>query len=262
MNYLTRVLEHTGSQILVFIVPALILALLMQVVTRSVAISATQTFGNKGYLYLFGWIGVPVHEFGHALFCLIFMHKIDEIKLFQPDSETGTLGYVRHSYNPSNLYQRCGNFFIGIGPIILGSLVIFVSAKLLMSSTLTLHSAPRTDGIVESLLSASSGAFDYFLNLFQMEALSRWQTYLFLYISFSVGSTITLSPPDIKGAFSGFITLVITVLVLNAITLPFGDFGNSLYTLLSPGYQFFYAILFFVLLTNLCFKLILIPFSR
>ena len=262
LNYLTKVFEQTGTQLLMFIVPSLLLAMLMQVVTRSVALSANRAFGTKLYLLLFGWFGVAIHELGHALFCLIFMHKIDELKLFRPDSESGTLGYVRHSYNPSSLYQRCGNFFMGIGPIVLGVLVIFISAKLLMASAIPFHATPESAGILDTLGRALNGAFDYFLHLFNIEALSRWQTYLFLYISFSVGSTITLSSADVKGALSGFVSLVVMILVLNFLTLPFGDFGHSLYTLFSPSYQFFYAIIFFVLLTNICFKLLLLPFNR
>ena len=262
MNYLIRVLEQTGTQLLMFVVPLLILAFVMQVVTKSVEIAANRTFGTKLYLMLFGWFGVAVHELGHALFCLIFMHKIVEMKLFEPDLETGTLGYVRHSYNPKNIYQRCGNFFIGIGPILLGSLVIYISAKLLMTSTLTFQSAPQSQGLVDSLGSALTGAFHYFRHLFSIEALSRWQTYLFLYTSFSVGSSITLSSADIKGAFGGFISLILTVLVFNLLTLPFGDFGQTLYTYLSSTYQALYGIIFFVLFSNICFKLVLLPFGK
>ncbi|MGO0916500.1 hypothetical protein ACTPEM_26060, partial [Clostridioides difficile] len=36
----------------------------------------------------------------------------------------GILGYVSHSYKKDNLYQSIGNFFIGIAPIIGGTIMI------------------------------------------------------------------------------------------------------------------------------------------
>ena len=72
-----------------------------------------RNFGRYGrtVCYLTGAIGTPLHECGHALFCLLFGHKIHEIKLFQIGDD-GTLGYVKHSYIKKNVYQRSGNFFI------------------------------------------------------------------------------------------------------------------------------------------------------
>ncbi|OSX96169.1 hypothetical protein S3E15_02648 [Bacillus mycoides] len=79
----------------------------------------SRAFGRKGFL-LTAWIGVPVHELGHAIMCLLFRHKIVATQFFPTDTSQGALGYVQHQYNQKSVYQRIGNFFIGIGPIISG----------------------------------------------------------------------------------------------------------------------------------------------
>ena len=60
-------------------------------------------------------IGTPIHELGHAVMCLLFGHKIQKLVLWQPHHTDGAFGYVKHSYNARNLYQRMGTLFIGVG---------------------------------------------------------------------------------------------------------------------------------------------------
>lgn len=61
----------------------------------------SRAFGRKGFL-LTAWIGVPIHELGHAIMCVLFRHKIVGTQFFPTDTSQGALGYVQHQYN-----QKC-----------------------------------------------------------------------------------------------------------------------------------------------------------
>ncbi|MDR3242026.1 MAG: hypothetical protein LBT37_07625 [Lactobacillaceae bacterium] len=92
-----------------FIIPVLG-SYLISVIMRQ----TTSKLGGKVYL---AWLGIIIHELSHAGVALIFGHKIQKISLLQHADGNGTLGYVQHTWNPKSLYQRMGNFFIGIAPI-------------------------------------------------------------------------------------------------------------------------------------------------
>ena len=120
--YIGFELWNAALLFLVGVLPWIVIAFIMQLLSNLIRKSLAKIFGIQGYIYL-TCPGVMVHEIGHALFCVIFRHKIVEMKLFSPE-EDGTLGYVNHSYNPNSFYQRIGNFFIGTGPIWFGIVVL------------------------------------------------------------------------------------------------------------------------------------------
>jgi hypothetical protein len=71
------------------------------------------------------WIGVPVHELAHAVTCLFFGMKVREIKFFQPDPQSGQLGYVNFVYAPGLIQHRVGLFFVGIAPFLAGAAAVY-----------------------------------------------------------------------------------------------------------------------------------------
>jgi hypothetical protein len=172
-----------------------------------------------------GWIGTPVHEIGHALFCLIFFHRIEKIKLFDPNPREGTMGYVVHSYNKKNLWQRIGNFFIGVGPVVFGALVLWLLMYLLLPEMkLLLKAIEKQAAIINALelsnwqvaLSPLLESAKLTLNaLSKPENFSRWQFWLFVYYSLSIASHMELSLPDLKSALSGFLNLVLLIFLVN-----------------------------------------------
>ncbi|MCC6748763.1 MAG: hypothetical protein IT371_13975 [Deltaproteobacteria bacterium] len=95
------------------------LLLVLHLGERAVGRQLARRLGWRAVL-LTGWLGVPVHELGHLALARLFGHRILAWALFEPDPESGTLGYVRHAYSRRSLYQRLGSFFIAIAPLLSG----------------------------------------------------------------------------------------------------------------------------------------------
>ncbi len=263
----------TLLQIFILIGPGLIFAFLMHFVAGLTENRAYHFIGRKPYLYLFGWLGTAVHEIGHAMMCPIFGHKITGIVLFNPDPNSQTLGSVSHSYNPRNFYSRVGNFFIGIGPIISGCIVVYVSTYYLIDKDFvsyfnTVEISHLSFSSVESfkhmLFSFMSSLDVLSSSVLNDGAFSRWEFYLFLYILFSVGSSITLSLSDIRGAFWGFLTFSFLLLLFNVLALLFLENGSitKRISTITPYFNWFYIMMLFALFLNLAIFTILFVLER
>lgn len=200
-SYLFTALYSGINMLLAGVLPLIVTALVMQQYSNLLRRQLAGVLGIKGYIYLTA-PGVMVHELSHALFCIIFRHKILKMKLFSPEAD-GTLGYVNHSYNPARLYQRIGNFFIGTGPVWGGCAVLWLISYWLLPEFM-LHGY----GIAESFHSFIDGVFTLGFWL-------RWQSWLWLYLALTVASHITLSPPDLKGAADGLWVIVVVVMLAN-----------------------------------------------
>ncbi|MDR0535359.1 MAG: hypothetical protein LBG65_03255 [Puniceicoccales bacterium] len=173
-----------------------------------------------------GIIGTPVHEFGHAFFCLLFRHKIHEIKFYAPRGNT--FGHVRHSFNPRSFYQKTGRFFIGIGPIPFGAAILALLLWMLLPHTFEgLHNRLR-------LLAAAAGGGGMPLGLLR-ETLSGALTdffsganianplwWLYLVPAFAIALHVNLSKSDIEGALPGASCFVLLVTLANVIAFLFG----------------------------------------
>ncbi len=178
-----------------------------------------QILGRKAVkiLLITGCIGTPVHELSHALFCLVFGHKIKEIKLYQLNSDDGTLGYVNHTYNPKNLYHRIGNFFIGIAPILCGSGLILFLMFLTVNDLF--------DGVVAEMWLSEGSDFIGYLRLlwqivtdiFNFDNISDPLWWLFIILSLMISSHMELSPADIKSGFQGFLFVAGLMLAVDII---------------------------------------------
>lgn len=216
----------TFSQIASLFAGVFIFGTIIHLISALTFNSLMKSFGRRG-VYAVAWLGTPVHELGHALFCIIFLHKITEISFFKPDPLTGRLGYVSHTWNRANPWAVLGNFFIGIGPVLLGSAALF---------TLFYFLVPDSHRAWDSITAMVKGVDDgtsvgsYFRVLgdasltmtgliFTVPNLLSWQFWMFLYLAICITSNTRLSLADARGALSGLGCAVLPFLMLNLVAL-------------------------------------------
>ena len=190
-----------------------------------------KTLGSKTEVYITGWIGTPIHELSHALFCLLFKHKINDIKLFNTKSDT--IGYVLHSYDSRSWYQQMGNFFIGVGPIIIGTLIVYLLFILLAPELknnvfeipVIKYKQVFNSDILSIFYYTISNIFVYTYNIFiniiknviEYSSFKNITFWIFLYLSISIASHMELSPADISHASKGIIVIFALSLILNTL---------------------------------------------
>jgi ABC-type multidrug transport system fused ATPase/permease subunit len=257
--FIKDLIVATFSQMASLFAGVFIFGLLIHFISQFTFKSLERAFGSKG-TYFVAWLGTPIHELGHALFCLIFMHKIVEIEFFKPDPLTGTLGYVYHKWNRSNPWQVLGNFFIGIGPVILGSMALLATFYLLIP-----NSSQVWDAIIARVnevgINYSAGSYFSILGgsslamaklIFTVPNLTSWRFWVFCYLSICVASNIRLSLSDIKGALSGLGCLIVPFLLINFLVLITNLDGMKFFPLtassLGAVYSLFTLALIMVLL--------------
>ena len=180
------------------------------------------TGGGMAVCVATGALGTPIHELSHAAMCLVFGHKIHEIKLFQIGDEDGVLGYVSHSYNKKNIWAVIGNYLIGVAPIIGGSgaILLLISwflpeAYTVISSLLTEFAGMQSGGFnAEWFDGIGTVCLGMIVALFSNASigLGFW---IFYIVAMCIALHVTLSGADIKGALPALPWLAGALLVIN-----------------------------------------------
>lgn len=197
------------------------------------------TFGRMGII-ITGSIGTVVHELSHLIMCLLFGHKVTEVKLFRPISAQtdGVLGYIRHSYNERSIYQSIGSFFTGIAPLIGGTITIVLLFKFLL---------PNTYSVVVSNINLN----DYINYLNEFKILEMFKLLLtdisfvlkqlffntevfslryllFTFSMYSISTHMSLSRADLEGCISGIIVIFTLVMIFTFVTMFFNISTSAL----------------------------------
>lgn len=261
LDYIWQVILGTFIQLFVLLGPLLFLAFIMHYVAKKNESLSYKVMGAKVYLYVFGWLGTAIHELGHALFAIIFRHKITAINLFSFKAKDGKLGYVNHSYNRRSHYQRIGNFFIGIGPILLGSLLLYFFSWLFFGfgySKIQPYEFVTDDiftwsnfGVIIS--TTWHNVWSYFGIVFAGQQTGFFKVLIFIYLLYSIGSSITLSKADIDGSIDGFKYFVLALFIFNLLSYWLGDFMIRYIVDTLVLLSGFYFIIILSILINLLF---------
>lgn len=158
-------------------------------------------------LYVFGSLGVPVHELSHAVFCKLFFHEVKGIKWFDPKGRGGSHGAVTHYYSPDNLYHRLGHFFIGLGPVILGPLILAGLFRLLVPGAEAAFTLSPPD---------AAGGFRMFVQSLSAQAnFSSVGFWVFAYTAAAIASSLELSREDMAQALTGIWILLFLLFTIN-----------------------------------------------
>ena len=179
-----------------------------------------RAFGTRGLL-LTAWIGTPIHEIGHLIQCFIWGHRVTKVKLLQWNQGDGVLGFVEHQYNRNSIYQRIGNFFIGIGPIFSGIGSLMLGLYLLLpesyeSIATYIHQQVTLEELtIGDLKIIGETILALCKSIFTLHNLLNPFFWIFLVVAICISSHTALSKEDIHGSANGLLTMFILLFLIN-----------------------------------------------
>ena len=221
-------LRSTAGQTVPLLFPLLLLGWLIHFLAARLERNAVELLGIRFYLYLLGWSGTLVHELGHAIFCLPFGHRITGVRMVSFNTRGGDAGYVSHSFNRHNPWHLAGNFFISVGPVLLGSVVVYLLLRYLAGFRLDLvgiysagHSLTPDGAFLDSSLSWLGLFRRSFLHLWnavgQSLDFTDWRLYVSAWLILGVGSGMALSDGDVRLAAAGLAVILALVFLVNVV---------------------------------------------
>jgi hypothetical protein len=179
-----------------------------------------RAFGPRGIL-LTAWIGTPIHELGHLIQCFIWGHRVTRVKLLQLNNPNSVLGYVEHQYNLNSVYQRVGNFFIGLGPIFSGIGSLILGMYLLVPQSyaafkIEIHQNISLERLDLNVIKNIGGAVIAIAkSLFTFHNLLNPSFWIFLVIAICISSHIGLSKADIQNSANGLFMIFFLLFLVN-----------------------------------------------
>lgn len=209
-----------------------------------------QKVGRRFWLVT-SFLGTPVHELGHALMCLLFAHRIENIRLI-PTRAGGPV--VEHSYNKRNPYAVFGNLWIGLGPMLLGialtlAVLQWVYPASMQSYRAVLGTLPDAGAPNEP----QTEAVGQFLRGLLTEQTRAWWVRLLAAVAlFSMALHIRLSASDVLGMLRGLPAYAVIAAVVALVATWMGeDAVNALTLKLHQGAWLLASLFSLILLSGL-----------
>ncbi|UYL09827.1 hypothetical protein B9G69_004460 [Bdellovibrio sp. SKB1291214] len=159
----------------------------------------SETFGQHAFNLIFA-PGIMIHEISHAVAAFLFLHQIEDIKLFDWKAKDGSHGHVIS--RPRNvpwlfkIWIKMGELFIGIAPLIVGPLLCAAVFYYFIPGGKTFTHNPR------------------FINFPSFS----WSLIAWWYLVIAVFSQMELSDADLKGTWKGYLWIVLTTFAVALIS--------------------------------------------
>ncbi|MFR0583130.1 hypothetical protein ACLUX0_02315 [Limosilactobacillus mucosae] len=197
---------------------------------------------------ILGGIGVIIHELSHLLMALLFGHQIVSFRLLHIPNPSNpgdnALGYVNHAWNEHSFYQRVGNVFIGIAPVVGCTLAIIGLTQWLVPGIFELWQAVIAQTEIPQIQLTAG-------------CLILW---LILIANIAIGG-FDLSSADLENSATGLMMLL-AVFLITALILSQFTTGPLVAQILQNWLAPFYWSMIFALLINLLMLGILSLLSR
>ena len=230
------------------VAPFAVFAIIIHWLERAIQLRLSERFGWNAVLWT-GWLGTPIHELSHVIACWVFKHKVVEVKFFEPDRESGRLGFVKHTWIKGNWFQEFGNLFIGIAPLAGGSVALAAllwlfypdAALAAVESSKSLSGSENSDTTVFSQVLSSMWAIGG--QILKWNHIFMPKFWIFMYLVLCVGSHMAPSRSDYRGASRGALMMLLMVvgaaLVLAFLKTDMTLLMTQMIALLSPVFAVF-----------------------
>lgn len=231
-----QIIRAFGTIFLLTIAVPVILGAIVVTISRANKRDTVVVGGFYGQV-IAGGIGVIIHELSHLIMALLFGHHIQSVCLLHipraDDPHDRGLGYVGHVWNDDSLYQKIGNVFIGVAPVIGCSFAMILSTRWLVPIVYNrwLLSAGH------ATIAAGSSAW------------WEWLLWIILMVNISIGG-FDLSAADLANSRQGVVTLLI-VMMLAATVSGWLSSPTVIYQDLLHFLMPFYYVLGFAIMINL-----------
>ncbi|MBQ3483757.1 MAG: hypothetical protein IJA78_06230 [Clostridia bacterium] len=166
-----------------------------------------------------------LREVGHMCACVIFFHRITDIKLLDLRDPDGELGFVEHSYNPRNPIALLGNLFYALFPVILGLLAVLVILLACFRGVIS----PFFDEV--ALLGERGGGFadyarlawDFLPRMFTERSSGVFSAVVGALLLLAIVLGIHVDVRELADSFSGLLVYAVLALVASGILVFSGE---------------------------------------